>query len=177
MNPAPLLILLSLWLMVMRFYQPGIAKPAGTIVRKYRVPLMARVRLQRANVYAVGAILVIGGIGGWLPPAIQLLIAAVVVILLFLPVDYTITGEGIALGRTRTRLWSEFASAERQGGRVNLKAIEGEAGMSVWLPGAPADGAVEIELRRLVGSWVAPTNLDCRVRHRPAPRVHQQRPN
>jgi hypothetical protein len=156
MNPVPLLVLVSLALVAFRFYQPWVARPPGTVVRTFRVPLMARVRLQRANVYAVAALMFLGGVGRWLPGAVQLLVAAAVVVLLLLPLRYTLTEGGIALGRTRLRRWSEFAEVERIGGRAVLTPSAGEVPMEVWLPGAPTDDAIEATLRRLVGGESAP---------------------
>jgi hypothetical protein len=152
MNPVPFLVLVGLALVAFRFYQPWTARPEGVVVRRFRVPLMARVRLQRPNVYALAGLMILGGAGGWLPPGVQLLIAGATVVLLFIPVRYTLTDQGIALGRTRMRRWSEFEDVECIGGRLLLVPVEGEAAFEVWLPASGEADAIEKQVSMLLGA-------------------------
>lgn len=155
MNPVPMLVLVSLALVAFRFYQPWAARPTGVLVRRFRVPLMARVRLQRANVYAVALLMVLGGAGGWLSGGVQLLIAGTVIALLFIPIYYTLTNDGITIGRTSLRPWSAFTAVKRVGGRAFLTPVDGEMRFEVWLPAEPEGDAVEMTLKRLTGTLVS----------------------
>jgi len=149
LNPAFFLIALSFCLLIFRFHMPFTRASAGEQIRTFRVPIPARVRLQRANVYGVGAVMVLGGLGGWLPLAGELLLAIGVMAALMLPLDYRLTDQEIALGRSRPRKWSEFRSIEEQTGRVVLKSDDGRD-FTVWLPGATSDRSIVADIRRLV---------------------------
>jgi hypothetical protein len=150
MNPALFLVLVSLVLLILRGYQPWVKPIDGALVRRWRVPLAAKVRLQRANVYAIAALLILGGLGGWLPGGAQLLVVLSVVAVLLAPLQYTLTETGIALGRTSPRPWRDFTGCDRRGDRVVLDPAEGVAGMTIWLPRPPEDRLAVNDLRRLV---------------------------
>jgi hypothetical protein len=133
MNPAIPLVIASVALVFVRFRQPWVPKAEGEILDVIPVPIRARVRLQRTNVYAVGALMVLGGAGGWLPAAVQIAMAVVVLIGLLIPVTYTLTRSGIALGRTPARAWSQFTMVAEGPGRLELTGADGVL-MHVWLP-------------------------------------------
>ena len=149
MNPAVFLVALSFCLLIFRFHMPFMRKPEGALIRSFRAPVPARVRLQRANVYGVAAIMALGGLGGWLSLGGELLLAIGVMGALLLPLDYRVTDREIALGRSRPRKWSDFRSIEEKTGRVSLTADDGRH-FVVWLPGAESDRAIIADLRRLV---------------------------
>ncbi|HKD75325.1 MAG TPA: hypothetical protein VKB76_07505, partial [Ktedonobacterales bacterium] len=60
------LIIGSLALMVARVYQPWVKRPKDTVLLSYVVPFRLRFRMQRANVYALAGLLVLGTIGQWI---------------------------------------------------------------------------------------------------------------
>ena len=150
MNPAAFLVVVSLALLAGRFHQPWVNPLEGTTIRQWPVPLSARIRLQRTNVYAIAAVLVLGGAGGWLPGGAQILVVIAVIALLALPVHYTLSERGIVLGRTPYRSWTEFDGTEERPGRIELRGAAGHPSMTVWLPGPPDDRDAAADVRRLV---------------------------
>jgi len=151
MNPAAFLVVVSLGMLAIRFHQPWAKPLSGAVIRVWSVPLSARIRLQRTNVYAIAAVLVLGGAGGWLPGGAQILVVVAVIALLALPVHYTLADDGIVLGRTTRRLWTEFSTTEERPGRIELQGKDGHAPLTVWLPGPPDDRAAISDVRRLAG--------------------------
>jgi hypothetical protein len=147
---ALFLLVVSLGLVALRFHMPWVRPARGDAIRKISVPLRAKVRLQRPNVYAIAALMLLGGIGGWVPAVAQIAVVLAVVGILLLPLDYTVTDQEIALGRTPARVWTDFARVEQRPGRLFLQPIEGAAHFEVWLPSNADDTAIEAELRRLV---------------------------
>jgi hypothetical protein len=144
------LLVVSLGLVALRFHMPWVRSPQGELIRKVNVPMRAKVRLQRPNVYAIGVLMLLGGIGGWVPAVAQIAVVLAVAGILIMPVDYTITDREIALGRTPARSWTDFVSIESRPGRLLLNPIPGAADFEVWLPGNAGSTAIEADLRRLV---------------------------
>lgn len=151
MNPAIALAVGSVAMTVLRFHLPFVPRPEGATIRTFRVPVPIRVRLQRANVYAVAAVMLLGGVGGWLPFPAQILMASAVMGGLLIPLRYTVTEGGIALGRTRPRAWSEFDAIETGPRRTVLRSAEA-GDFTIWLPGSAEDPVINADLRRLVGA-------------------------
>jgi hypothetical protein len=144
------LLAVSLALVALRFHMPWVRSPQGELIRKFSVPLRAKVRLQRPNVYAIAGLMLLGGIGGWVPALAQVAIVLAVVGILLLPLDYTITDREIALGRTPARAWTDFTAVDSRPGRVQLQPVAGAARYDVWLPDNAGSTAIEADLRRLV---------------------------
>ncbi len=149
MNPVVFLVLLSFCLLVFRYHMPIAKRPQGHPLRTINVSMPARVRLQRPNVYGVGALMALGAIGGWLPFGALLLLALGVMGVLLLPLSYQLTDVEIALGRSRPRAWSEFQSIEQEPRRLVLKSDDGRT-FTVWLPGGTTDAAILADVRQLV---------------------------
>jgi hypothetical protein len=154
MNPGLFLVLMSLVLVMIRFRQPWVSRPTGMTLGTLRVPVRARVRLQRANVYAVAALLLLGGAGGWLPPLAQFAVIGLVFVALVLPLDYTLTDHGIALGRSPMRAWREFECVIAESGRIVLSSVDGTA-MDVWHSGSSDAASLVAEIGRLVRGDIA----------------------
>jgi hypothetical protein len=147
---ALFLLAASLTLVVLRFHMPWVRPARGDIVRKINVPIRAKVRLQRPNVYAIAALMLLGGIGGWVPAVAQIAVVLAVSGIFILPLEYTVTTQEIAFGRTPARGWDEFTSVERQSVRLLLTPAEGARRFEVWLPSDADETAIEADLRRLV---------------------------
>ncbi len=134
MLPTVVLLGMSLTLIAGRCYHPWAARPPGSVVIRIPVPFGAKVRMQRTNVYALAALLLLGSVGGWIAPLLELAMIATTMGLLLLPVHYTLTDHAIALGRTPFRKWTEFTRAETRRGLVTLRGRDGADGLPIWLP-------------------------------------------
>ena len=67
------LIIGSLALMVARIYLPWVRQPKEAVLFSYVVPFRLRVRMQRANIYGLTVLLVLGTVGHWIAPVALLL--------------------------------------------------------------------------------------------------------
>ena len=161
MNPAVFLVTLSFCLLAFRYRLPLAKGPAGAPRRSMRAPLRARVRLQRANVYSVAAVMALGSAGGWLPEPAQLLLALGTMVVLLLPLAYRWTDREIALGSSRPRAWSEFDSARLEPGRLILSSAD-DPDLVIWLPRSADGAALLTELRALIRSTGAAPNAGVR---------------
>jgi hypothetical protein len=156
--------LAALLLLVSRVAQPWGRPARGRIIHKEPLSLLGRLRLFGLP----GVLLLAAGAVGWWLGAVSAVVFDLVVLgvaaLLATPVAYTLTPQGIALGRTTPRRWTEFAGVGRQRWGVRLQGVAGSRGMSVWLSGGRDDDAFVLLLRKLVrGSyqgWVDPAAED-----------------
>ena len=124
---------LALAAMAWQVYRPWVPAPDGARGYRRRVPVAGRLRLHRAPLLALGLICLAGWSVGALPPAVMAIAGLVALAILVVPVHYTVTTAGIALGRTPLRRWTEFGGLRVRGGRVRLLPVVGCAGMTVWV--------------------------------------------
>lgn len=137
-------------LAVSRVYRPRFSRPGGTVIRQIRLPLAARLRLHSLWLLGVGTLLVTAA-----APQVEIgivpltIMGAGMLALISMPVCYTIRHEGIQVGRTPVRRWTEFAGLSARNGWIHLKPVSGGSGLIVRSPGGP-DGEVLLgELRGL----------------------------
>lgn len=146
------LVLGSIVLMLARVYQPWVDRPGNALIPAFKVPLRARIRIQRFNAYAFVGLMILAAVSGWLTGPFELFALALAFVVMLLPVRYTLTDEGIVLGRTAVRRWAEFSGMELKAGRVRLKGADDWRDMDVWLPRSGEDEAVIALLRRRVST-------------------------
>jgi hypothetical protein len=150
MNPVVFLVVFSLAMIVLRFRQPWVRTPTGPDVRRYPIPFQVRLRLQRANVYGLGALLLLGSIGGWMPPIIFLAVVFFTIAVMAIPLNYVLTERGIATGRSNPRPWRDFRNVQELPKRARLLGQD-DTRMDVWLPGSDrSNQALLTDLRRMV---------------------------
>ena len=145
------LLLGSLALMVARVWMPWPRRAKGKVLVRIPLALRGRVRLQRTNVYAIGGLLLLGSVGGWLPTGMELFTITVVLALLFLPVSYTLTDAGIVVGHTPIRHWSEFRVVQARQGGLRLVGADDWRDMDLWLTGTALADQLLPRIQAFVG--------------------------
>lgn len=120
-------------MLFLRWALPWGPAPQGELLAQASLPLRARARVQRANVYSAAGLMLLGAIGGWLSTGAELALIAAIALALFIPVRYTLTDQEVALGRTAPRRWSAFRDVEVLRNRAILRGVDGESDMSIWL--------------------------------------------
>jgi uncharacterized membrane protein len=118
METLPLVILLIgmlLITMLTRVFLPIGQKPEGVVIKKVVLPFRYRLLYHRVSIYSAGLIMVLGGVGGWMSFAFQVVLALATFAILGIPIKYTLTSQAIALNNVVVRKWSEFQSVEIQG--------------------------------------------------------------
>lgn len=155
---------------VVVLYLVGLVRPwpihdRGPVIRREAVTLLGRLRMLGRPLLLLIAL---AAVGWWAGRASVWTVAAVALgslALLAAPVSYTLTPEGIRLGRLPLRRWTEFAGVARRRWSVRLQGV-GARGMTVWLSGDREDDEFVLLLRQLVrGSyqgWIDPEADDPR---------------
>jgi hypothetical protein len=111
--------------MLLRIAPPIGVRMDGEPIGKVTLGIRERVRLQRTNVYAIGAVLLAAAFAGDMPLIVELAVMVSVLAILAIPVRYVFTARGIALNRTVFRHWSEFRDLEVGGTGIRLVPVEG----------------------------------------------------
>lgn len=154
MTLLEIVLLLSPLLAYGRVCVPWVAAPAGRVVRRTRLPLLARLRLHRPVVVAVLAAGGTGVGGGWVRAWVAVAAAVAIGAMLAVPVSCTLTDAGLTVGRTRFRRWTEFGGVARRRGGARLQGIAGRPSATVWLSGSRDDDEFVLLLRQMVrGSY------------------------
>ena len=137
-----------------RVWIPWATAPRGDLIRRERLSLFGRLRLHAGPTMLVLALTLGGWAAGLIPGTVVALLAVAIAVLIALPVRYILTTDGIAVGRTPFRRWTEFGGVARRRGGVQLQGVAGARGTRVWLSGSRGDDEFVLLLRQLVrGSY------------------------
>jgi len=142
--------LIGLALLVGRVWVPWTRPPGGLVVRRVPLALLGRLRMQAlpAGLFVAATL---AGVGlGYLPLATGPASLLAALLLIGVRFRYTLTTQGIAIGRARRRRWTEFAGLNRRRGGVRLQGIAGSSGRTIWLSGNRDDDEFVGLMRQLV---------------------------
>ena len=144
------LIAIAVLVAVRRVWSPWRVSVRGPVIHLLRMPIRARLVNQ---VLPLGLLVIAFGvneISGRLDTWITIVPLVVLVATSLIPARYTLTTEGIAIGATSFRRWTEFSGVTVRRGRIRCKPITGSRGLSIWLPGRFHDADTVAEVRRLI---------------------------
>ncbi len=97
------------------------AKTSGKVLKSVALSFWQRVRFHRNSLLALAMGITLGLAGGWLPPRLGLFAAGFALAILVLPMSYTFTTQGIAVGTAIFRPWEEFSHIHRKPSGVILE--------------------------------------------------------
>jgi hypothetical protein len=139
MHPLSFALILILIVTWVRLFRPVHKAVEGNTFRVSPLPLLAKIRMH--SVPSVLAFLLTIGLAGTgnLPWWTLIIPVISTILLLAIPVKYTITDEGIRLGWTGFRRWTEFAGVRRAAFGARLLGVNGKRGMNIWLSGSRDD--------------------------------------
>jgi hypothetical protein len=149
--PGIILLSLSLAFMLMRVVAPAGPRPEGRVLREVTLSLRERAAMQRFNLIALGAILLLSAIGHWVRLPFEVLAIVAAYGILMVPARYTLTTTGVGLNRVVFRRWSEFASVETSQ-KVILVGRPGNGNFPMWLRGQHQEEVLGLVRRHVQGS-------------------------
>ena len=90
--------------------RPRIKEPApGKALKSLPMGLLSRFQLQRSSLFALLTGIVFGIVTGWLPLIFAGIVGVIALITIFIPMHYTFTTKGIALGDGMFYPWNGFS--------------------------------------------------------------------
>ena len=118
MDTLPLVILLiglMLITMLTRVFLPIGQKLEGPEIRRVTLSFRYRLLYHRTSIYLIGLVMVLGGLGGWMSFALQVVMIMGAFAISDIPIRYKFTANGVALNNVVVREWAEFETAEIKG--------------------------------------------------------------
>jgi hypothetical protein len=101
--------------------RPKIKEPVpGKALKSIPMGLPSRFLLHRSAFFALLTGIVFGIVTGWLPLSSAGIISAVAIVAIFLPMRYTFTTKGVAVGEGIFYPWKEFSGFIARGSRLKL---------------------------------------------------------
>lgn len=122
-----------------RLFRPVHKAVEGNRLRIASLPLLAKIRMHVVPSAAALTLSAIAAVAGAINPWIIMIPVVSTVMLLVIPVQYTITDQGIRLGWTRFRRWTEFAGVRRTRFGARLLGVNRTRGINIWLSGSRDD--------------------------------------
>lgn len=112
----------------------------GRLEKTVSLSFVERSLMQRVNMYAIGGVLLLTTVAHLLPPSWELPIVLVAAAIMFIPVRYFFTTEGVAVNNVVFRPWTEFRGFSVERRRIVLEGQEGMRSLSLTLlPGKQED--------------------------------------
>jgi hypothetical protein len=164
MNAIAVLLIMATLGLFARVWVPWGGRSSGNLVRRETLSLFGRLRMHGQLTAVLFVIAIVCFALGWIDPLTMLAVLALLVLLLALPVRYTLTARGIRAGWTPFRRWTEFGGVARRPGGVRLQGVAGARPLTVWLSGGRDDDDFVFLLRQLVrGSYKGQLGPDAGV--------------
>jgi hypothetical protein len=139
MHPLSFILFLILILTWGRLFRPVRKGIQGTTILVMPLPLLAKIRMHSIP-SALSLVIAVGlAVTSNLPWWMLALPVISTVLLLAIPVQYTLTDIGIRLGWTEFRRWTEFAGVRRARFGARLLGVGNGRGMAIWLSGSRGD--------------------------------------
>lgn len=169
--PGFALVILSLGFMLFRVVSPRGVTVQGRILRTVTLNFRERLQLQRTNMLCLGVILLLGGLGHWVPLPFELLAIVASYGVLMVPVRYQITSHGIGLNRVIFRRWDEFAEIEASSQRIVLRGRPGNGRLTIWLRDVHQADVLSLLRRYVHGA----NRASARIHPEPAERTNDKK--
>jgi len=87
----------------------------------------------RTNIYAFGALLLLGAIGKWFTTPVEVVLILVALGIINLPVRYSFTTQGIACNNVLFRKWKEFEYARYHRTKLTLMPRKGFGSLPLYV--------------------------------------------
>lgn len=101
--------------------RPKVKDPApGKALKTLPMGLPSRFLLHRSSIFALLTGIVFGAVTGWLPLSSAGLVSAIAIITIMLPMRYTFTTKGVAIGEGIFYPWSDFSGFAAKGSSLKL---------------------------------------------------------
>ncbi len=97
------------------------AKIPGKIIKTVPIGFWRRIDLHRSKLLAVALGTLLGRVSGWMPEPVAIFVLCFALAILFFPMNYTFTTQGVAVGCAVFRSWKEFTSISQKSEHIVLE--------------------------------------------------------
>jgi Amt family ammonium transporter len=120
-------------LMLVHIGLPFGIRSEGTTVATVTLTYREKLLLHRTNIYAFGALLLLGAIGKWFTTPVEVVLILVALGIINLPVRYSFTTQGIACNNVLFRKWKEFEYARYHRTKLTLMPRKGFGSLPLYV--------------------------------------------
>jgi hypothetical protein len=113
-----------------------LTKPGRTLASP-SVSIRQRFIFYRASLLALGTAVVFGSIARWLAPSLAAIVSAFAIAIVFMPMRFTITTAGLAIGEAAFHPWTDIRDATEEKGQLCLRFASSIGRLT--LPLSPAE--------------------------------------
>jgi len=121
----------------------------GEVRARIKLNFWQKMMVHRISLYALGVVLVLGLIAGWLNGVLEWSTMAIAFAILLMPMNYTFTSKGVAVGDVIFRTWKEFDSFVARGGRITLKHPARFSSLTLYVTPAEREKVLMFISRRI----------------------------
>jgi len=121
------------WTLWRAWLPVGVAVP-GRLLLEVPMGWRERWRWHRRSFYALAALMLLGAIGGWLPPVLQGAMALFAAAIFWIPIRYRLTTEGVAVNNVLFRRWEEFEGYRMEPWGIRLVGRGIGGSLRLYLP-------------------------------------------
>ena len=101
--------------------RPKTKEPApGKALKTLPMGFLSRFQLHRSSLFALLTGIIFGIVTGWLPLSFAGIVGAIAIITIFIPMRYTFTTKGVALGDGMFYPWNGFSGFVANGSRLKF---------------------------------------------------------
>jgi hypothetical protein len=153
-NAVAVIVIAIALALYLRIWTPWGERASGNLVSRQTLSLLGRLRMHGPAALTLWLVSIVLLAAGRIAPLTTLVVTGLLVLLIAIPVRYTMTSRGIRAAWTPFRRWTEFGGVARRRGGVRLQGVAGARPLTVWLSGGRDDDDFVLLLRQLVrGSY------------------------
>lgn len=154
LNVVALILIAATLALYLRLWTPWGGRASGNLVSRQTLALFGRLRMHGPVTLILWLVALVLLTLGMIDLLTWLVVSGLLVLLLAIPVRYTMTSHGIRVAWTPFRRWTEFGGVARRRGGVRLQGVAGARPLTIWLSGGRDDDDFVLLLRQLVrGSY------------------------
>lgn len=125
------------------------AQKPGQVMATVKLNIWQKMMVHRYSLYALGIVLVLGLLAGWLNGPMEWVIIVLTFAILLLPMQYTFTTQGIAVGDTIYRPWNEFSGYNIRGAQITLQHPAPLANLTLFVTTVEREKVIGFITRRI----------------------------
>jgi hypothetical protein len=121
----------------------------GQVLATIKLNFWQKLMVHRVSLYSLGIVIILGLFAGWLNSAMEWITLALAFAILLLPMKYTFTSQGIAVGDAIYRPWNEFNGYQIRGAQVTLRHPAPFANLTLFVTSVEREKIVGFITRRV----------------------------
>lgn len=121
----------------------------GQVLGKVRLNFWQKMMVHRVSLYALGLVLMLGLLAGWISPPMEWIMLILAFAIMLMPMQYTFTTKGVAVGDAIFRSWNEFVGYKIRGSQITLRHSSPLANLTLFVTSVEREKILAYITRRI----------------------------